>query len=294
MNTLLPEIDIQFQLKENENLRFSYRRSYNFPNGGQLLSNFLLKSFNVVVAGNSNLENEKTKIYSLSYNKFSFFKRFHFGGGLFYNRKKNIIKNITSLNGINQSVSYLNFNGPEDNFKANFNFNKKIGSLRLGFVSTGNYRELFSLQNNNVFKNITKSISIESMLELSIDKLPNFELGYIFQPSIYETKINSQKFVNNEYFFAVNYNFCENFELSFDFKNINYQDKFRNSENTFNITNASLSYYLEDSAWSFKLNATNLLNNRFRRQNTFTDFLISDETEFIFPRVILLNISYKL
>jgi len=64
--------------------------------------------------------------------------------------------------------------------------------------------------------------------------------------------------------------------------------------NTFDTANASLFYQKEDSPWGFEINATNLFDIRFRQQNSFNAFVISDSRTFILPRIIMFKLSYKL
>lgn len=70
---------------------------------------------------------------------------------------------------------------------------------------------------------------------------------------------------------------------------------FKNSpKNTLDIVNASLFYQKEDSPWGFEVSATNLFDVKFKQQNSFSSFLISDSKTFILPRIIMFKLSYKL
>ena len=58
--------------------------------------------------------------------------------------------------------------------------------------------------------------------------------------------------------------------------------------------NASLFYQKEDSPWNFKVTAQNILNESFKQNNQFSNYLISDTKTYILPRIIMLSVGYKL
>jgi hypothetical protein len=62
----------------------------------------------------------------------------------------------------------------------------------------------------------------------------------------------------------------------------------------YEIANATLSYKQENSAWSYKIKAQNLLNTQFKQSNGFSDYLISDTKTFILPRIIMFSVGYNL
>lgn len=84
--------------------------------------------------------------------------------------------------------------------------------------------------------------------------------------------------------------------LLFDifYRQSDYQNKTLEQKNTYEIANATLSYKGENSAWSYKIMAQNMLNAQFKQSNSFSDFLISDLRTFILPRIVLFNIGYNL
>jgi hypothetical protein len=291
---LLPEFNAEAEFNNSEKLRFRYRQRLRFPKSNRLFGNFLLNSFNSVLRGNPNLQNERFHTYSLSYYKFSLFRGLNLNTGIFYNRKTQSIKNTTALNGINQFVTYTIFNEPENSLNANFNFSKKFGSVKLGLDSSGRYSEFFQLLNDKVSKNISRSLSLTGKAETYFEKLPNIEIGYSYEPSVFTTNTLSNQFTNTEFFANLEYDFLGNFSFKADFKKVDYKNESQNINNTFNLANASLFYQKEDSPWGFEVSATNLFDTQFKRQNSFSDFLISDQTTFIIPRILLFKIIYKL
>jgi len=291
---LLPEFYAEAEFNNSEKLQFRYLKRLRFPQSNRLFGNFLLNSFNSVFLGNPNLQNERFHSVSLNYYKFSFFRGLNLNAVISYNRKTQSIKNSTRLDSIEQFVTYTIFNQPENSLTANFRFSKRAGKVKLSVDASGNYNEFFQLVNDNVSKNFSKSLSITGKIETFFEKLPNLEIGYSLEPSNFETSAVINEFINKEFFGALSYEFLKSFKLNADFKQVNYENRTQHLTNIFSLANTSLFYQKEDSPWGFEISTTNLFNTQIRRQNSFSDFLISDETTFIIPRVVLLKVVYKL
>jgi len=90
------------------------------------------------------------------------------------------------------------------------------------------------------------------------------------------------------------YDFCKDFILKADYTFDNYNNKSQGLINTFDTANASLFYQKEDSPWGFEINATNIFDIRFRQNNSFNAFVISDNRTFVLPRIVMFKLSYKL
>ncbi len=292
-DALLPEFNAEAEFNNSEKLRFRYRQRLRFPRSNRLAGNFLLNSFNSVLRGNPNLQNERFHSYSLTYYKFSLFRGLNLNTGVFYNRKSQSIKNTTALDGIEQFVTYTMFNEPENAINANFNFSKRINNIKLGIDTQGSYNEFFQLVNNTVSKNLSRSLSVTGKAETFFDNWPNLELGYTYEPSIFTTATNRNQFINSELFANLDYRFLKDFHLKTDYRRTVYENEAQNLTNTFDLANASLLYQKEDNPWGFELSANNIFDVQFKRQNSFSDFLISDQTTFIIPRIVMFKVLYK-
>ena len=291
---LLPAFNAEAEFNSSEKLRFRYRQQYRFPQANRLVGNFVLNSFNSVLRGNPALQNQRIHSYSLTYYKFSLFRGLNLNTGIFYNRASQSIKNTTALDGIDQFVTYTMFNEPENSVRANFSFSKKINTIKLGVETNANYNEFFQLVNNDVSKNFSRSFSLEGNMETFFEVWPNIEIGYSYEPSTFATLNNRNQFANSEFFAIIDYSFLTDFDFKADYRRASYENKGQNLMNTFDLANASLFYQKEDSPWGFELSATNVFDVQFKRQNSFSDFLISDQTTFIMPRIVMFKIAYKL
>jgi hypothetical protein len=260
----------------------------------QLGANFMLGGFNAVRLGLPNLQNGRTHTYSLNYYKFSLFRGLNLNVGLTYNQRTQSIKNATVLEGINQFVTYTMFNQPENSLNANFRFGKRINNVKLSLESRGSYNEFFQLVNDNVSKNLSRSISATGKMETLFENWPNVELGYTISPSVYTTALNKNTFTNSTFFANLDYVFFNDFHLKTDFERIEFVNQGQNLRNVFDVAKASLFYQKEDSPWGFEILMNNLFNVRFKRENSFSDFLIRDQSTAILPRIVMFKISYKL
>ncbi len=293
-NLLLPQFNVEAEFNSSEKLNFKYQVKANFPNSRKLIGNFLLSNFNQVFRGNRSLANEKYHSLSVNYYKFSLFRGLNLNAAISYNKKTQSIKNTTEFQGIEQFRTLTMFNLPENSVTGQFSFGKKVNAVKFGFETSGSYNEFFQIVNNNTSKNISKRFSTTGKIETFFKKAPNLELGYTYTPSTFITNFSTSNFTNNELFANLNYTFLEDFTLKSDYSRVDYQNQNEGILNIFDIANASLFYQKEDSAWGFEVEATNLFNTQFKRSNSFSDFLISDQTTFILPRIILFKISYKL
>ena len=79
-----------------------------------------------------------------------------------------------------------------------------------------------------------------------------------------------------------------------DFDLTYFKNNVTRESNDFNTLNASIEYWKESSAWSFRVDATNLLDNQIRLSNSINQFQSTENQVFVQPRIIMLSISYKL
>ena len=73
-----------------------------------------------------------------------------------------------------------------------------------------------------------------------------------------------------------------------------YLYKTGNQTNNYQLANTTVSYKNENSAWSFKIDAQNLLDVKYKRQNSFSSYIISDTKTYILPRIIMFTVGYNL
>ncbi|MGB1211104.1 MAG: carboxypeptidase-like regulatory domain-containing protein [Lacinutrix venerupis] len=290
----LPQLTIKTEFNSSQKLNFKYKLNARFPTVNRLANNFMLSSFNSVSLGNPDLDNSLYHSASLMYYKFSLFKNLNLNLSTSFNKKVKDYKNVTQLDGINQFNTPILFEQPEHSWNVSGRIAKKIKKIKYKFRGSYNYRDFFQIVNTETNKNISKNVSGTLSAETSFKKHPNIEIGYTKDFNNYRSSGSISKFENDAFFVNLEYDFLEDFIFKADYSLDNYQNKSLNIKNSFDNANASLFYQTENSPWGFEINVTNLFDTKFKQDNSFSDFLISDSKTFILPRIIMFKVAYKL
>ena len=131
-------------------------------------------------------------------------------------------------------------------------------------------------------------------METLFSNFPTIEIGYKRTIGKYASGNDITEFVTSEPFVNIDYDFLKGFVFNFDYRRSRYENKRVHQKNVYELANATLSYKNEDSAWSYKLTASNLFDTTFKQSNSFSSYLISDTKTYILPRVLLFSIGYNL
>ncbi|WP_246296703.1 carboxypeptidase-like regulatory domain-containing protein [Winogradskyella vidalii] len=293
-NLLLPQFTTKVEFNNSEKLNFKYKLNARFPGINQLANNFILSNFNSVYRGNNQLENQLYHSATLSYYKFSLFKNLNLNFNTSFNKRIESIKTVSELNGIESFNTALMFNQPEHNWMVSGRVSKKINKIRYNLSSRFSYNDFYQILNNETNLNVSKSIASTIGIETSFKNHPNVEINYTKDFNNYKALNNVSNFENDQLEVILEYDFLKNFIFKADYTYNNYTNKSLDTKTTFDTANASLFYQVEDRPWGFEVNATNLFDTRFKQQNSFNTFVISDSRTFILPRIVMFKVSYKL
>ncbi|REG89621.1 TonB-dependent receptor [Winogradskyella sediminis] len=293
-NLLLPQFTTKVEFNNSEKLNFKYKLNARFPGINQLANNFILSNFNSVYRGNNQLENQLYHSATLSYYKFSLFKNLNLNVNTSFNKRIKSIKTVSELNGIESFNTAIMFDQPEHNWMLSGRVSKKINKIRYNLSSRFSYNDNFQILNNETNLNISKSISSTIGIETSFKNYPNIEINYTKDFNNYKALNNTSKFENDQLEVILEYDFLNDFIFKADYTFDNYSNKSQATQTIFDTANASLFYQKEDSPWGFEVNATNLFDVKFKQQNSFNAFVISDSRTFILPRIVMFKVSYKL
>jgi hypothetical protein len=290
---LLPQFTTKIEFNNSEKLNFRYQLNARFPAVNRLANNFVLSSFNSVFRGNTTLENQLYHTASLSYYKFSLFKNLNFNINTSFNKRIKTLKSVTQLQGIDQFSTQILFDQPEQSWNISSRLSKKINTIKYNIRTRFSYRDFYQILNDQTNLNISKTVSSTLSIETYFKKHPNVEVGYTKDFSNYRSFGKENNFENDRFFMNVEYDFLDDFIFKADYSYDAYNNKSANIENTFDTANASLFYQIEDSPWGFEVNATNVFDVKFKQQNSFNSFLISDSKTFILPRIVMFKVAYK-
>ncbi|RCW93800.1 hypothetical protein [Winogradskyella arenosi] len=293
-NLFLPQFTSKVEFNNSEKLNFKYKLNARFPGINQLANNFVLSNFNSVYKGNNQLENQLYHSATLSYYKFSLFKNLNLNFNTSFNKRIESIKTVSELNGIESFNTAIMFDQPEHNWMLSGRVSKKINKIRYNLSSRFSYNDFYQILNNETNLNISKSIASTIGVETSFKNHPNLEINYTKDFNTYKALNNVSNFENDQLEVILEYDFLKDFIFKADYTFDNYTNKSLDIKTTFDTANASLFYQVEDSPWGFEVNATNLFDVKFKQQNSFNAFVISDSRTFILPRIVMFKVSYKL
>ncbi|WP_024482010.1 TonB-dependent receptor [Cellulophaga baltica] len=291
---LLPNLTVEAEISSSERIKFKYDSSSRLPNSMELGNSFLISDFNSVFVGNNSLSFERNHNFLLTYNKYSLFRGSYFNAFLSYNKSVKSIKNASDLSGINQLTSLIMFDRPENSLLSQFIFSKKTNIYKYSLDAMAGYSDFFQLVNSQISKNSSKSLALTNKIETYFENLPNLEIGYTYSPTRFKTSFTNSDFKKNEFFLNLNYVFFKDFRLITEYSKVNFTNFDSNIINTFDMADLSIFYKKEDSSWGIEFSVTNLFDTKFKKESLFNDFLISDQSTFILPRIIQFKISYKL
>lgn len=288
----LPQWTSEFEFNKSETLNFSYKLEVGFPEVSQLADQFTLQNYNLVFKGNALLENEQFHSANLRYSKMNMYRGITWNAMASFVKKENNIRNEVILQGINQVNTPFLRDNPETNYNVNGSFTKKIYRFNLRLSSSLSWFNYLQNLNGVTTSNDRNNQKVGVLIKTAYKKWPTVSVGY--------TKGFSQfKGITQSQFQFDSYN--ADAEFSF-FKHWTYKLEYENTSNTnanqqrnfYDLANTSLRYQKKNSPFGLELSVNNVLNTSVKNDFSFSDYLISERTTFVLPRVVLFSISYKL
>lgn len=287
-----PQWNSEYEFNQSESLKFNYKLSNDFPDATRLLERYTLQSYNSVYKGNALLKNERFHSASLRYTKSSMYRGLMLFANASFNKKIRTIRNVIELDGINQFSTPILTDNPETNWRVNANFSKKIYRFRLQFTTNLSWFNYIQTLNGTTTSNNRNNQSFGVKLRTATKRWPSVSVGYRKDFSQF-SGLTKSNFTNDRISFDVDIDFFKNFNFKTDYE-VTFNQNSNNQTNRFAIANAFLSYQKKNNPFRFELSAQNYLNNGTKINNSFSDFLISNNTTYILPRIVMLSISYKL
>ena len=244
--------------------------------------------------GNEQLENELFHSARVYYSRFSLYRGILLFSSINYFKKVEGIQNTVQFENINQYISPVMVANPEERWSFNTTMNKKYKFIKYHFNINLSTTDFFQTVNNTAFNNKNNNASYVISAKSLHEKYPSVEVGFRQSLGNYTSGTLKSKFSTNEPFVNLDYDFLSGFILSFDYTRFNYQQKSKNQQNTYELANLMLSYKKENSAWSYKLSAQNIMDVKFKNQNSFSSYIISDTKTYILPRIVMFSLTYKI
>jgi len=290
---LLPSFNAAIPLNAANKLTVTYDLKSQFSDAPNYANKFQLLNYNRVLRGNEQLENELFHAASVSFTKFKFLN------GISFHTRINYTHKVKSLNYQIQTDQIDRFSMPtltsNPTTQWNFlgNFTKRYSRINFSLKGRVNLSTNFQELNGQLVKSNSTTKQIGISFNTNFKNLPNVGIGYTKNFSDYSSPIREAKFSNESPYVNLDYDFLKGFILKADYSYVKYRDDF-NQTNTYQVANSSLFYQKENSAWGFKISGSNLLGSKFKQQNSFSDYVITDSKTYILPRMWLFSVSYKL
>jgi len=202
--------------------------------------------------------------------------------------------NLDPTQRTNQFLTRQLISNPSENWMLRAVIHKNIKNIKYKLNGNANLSKYIQNINSVLQTNKSNSYSIESGIETLFDDFPTIEVGYKRTIGNYTSGTSITKFARSEPYLNIDYDFLKGFIFNFDYKRSSYENKSLNQKNVYELANATLSYKKEESAWSYKMKATNLFDTTFKQSNSFSEYLIRDTKTYILPRVFMFSIAYNL
>ncbi|WP_233357623.1 TonB-dependent receptor [Haloflavibacter putidus] len=290
----LPELNIEYELSSAEKIKLDYRLKTGFSNAEKYANRLRLISFNRLYRGNQNLENKVYHSANLRYHQFNLFKGIFINANLSYTKREKSIRNTTQIEGIDQVNTSIYTGLPENTYALMGSFAKQIKKYKFslsGNISLADYSRIINQEKNDYQSN---NYRYTLKAETRFKDWPNIEIGWEQRFSNFESDISTNKFTQISPYAILDWDFLNDFIFSADYTYNYYKNLNTKQTNRFDVGNLSLYYNKEDSAWGFEIDVDNIFDVRYKNENSFNQFLVSDTNIFIQPRTILFKLSYKL
>ncbi len=291
---VLPDFSAKIEFNKSRKLQFNYKLQTSFSDASKLANRYYLQSYNSVFRGNNRLENNLFHSARLYYSRFSLYRGLMIHMSADYSKQIKGVRNTVEFDGVNQFLTPQLFNNPYENLNFKSSAHKKINKVRYKFSGSASFSKYIQEVNNVLQENKNNNYSYSIGLETLFKNFPNIDVGFKRSIGQFTSSNNTSKFITNEPFIKIDYDFFKGFIFSLEYNLYDYQNRALNQKNRFDVANFFLSYQKENSAWTYKVFSNNLFNTAFKRNNSFSQYLISDTKTFILPRVIMISIGYNL
>lgn len=286
----LPELLMEFKYRF-QSLKFNYNLESSLNGASSYANRYRLIGFNQLYKGNEDIENSLHHHLKLDYSNVNRASQTMLNASVSYTRKEKTIKSITAIEGVEQVSSLIYSNLPETNFNTFFRVSKNWSKSSLGVSAQKGWSDFNQWINNTFLDYKSSYFSYQLSASSWKEKLPFVRAS--FRQVFYNTKSENY---SNSYWTAtpridVSYRMGA-FVLKADY-DYTY-NKQKNQSESYEFFNASIYYNKEDSPWGFELRVDNLMDIKYKRSHSFSQFMIYDQWTFVQPRTAMFILSYKL
>lgn len=288
---LLPDVWVSYQLRNSENIRFTYNAQLQYSDVSKLGEAYIFNNYNRLYLGNNQLRPAYFNNFTLNYFNFNMFNFTNIFIRLNYRKQFDSFKTVNTVQGINRESSP--FNSPKNEERLNLTgswqkrFNKLKASLRLSANKTKSYNVVNSELRR--FDYFTQSIT--SSVATNFKAAPNFEFGYNYDMNRTQDENQTLHYITERPFMRLDAAFLKGFVFVGEYSFYDYQLG-DTSLNKYDDLSMSLSFNKQDSPWEWGIQAKNLLNNRSINRDNFSGISQATTLYLIQPRFIYMTLKY--
>ncbi|MEO9891804.1 TonB-dependent receptor [Aurantibacter sp.] len=291
---IVPDLFINYQFKQSENLRFNYNVTRQFSDIDKFASAYIFNNYNSLYQGNRDLESALFHNLSLNFFSFNMFSMQNIFANITYNKRVDAFKNNSTITGINQVGSTINSNLEDEVLSGSGNFQRTFGRIKVSTRAALSYSKLNNIVNGDPRISESFTQNYRASLASSFKNAPNLELGYKYAINDYDNGGVASTFYTNTPYAEFDAAFLKSFIFLADFNYYHYQDKAETVDNEYAFLNTSLTYQKKDSKWEYAIEVTNLLNNEELNQDSFNELFFSTSSYVVQPRYVMLKVKYNL
>lgn len=290
---LLPDFNMQMQLKKSEQITLNYRMQTQFTDVSKFASGLVLNNYSSLFSGSPDLESALSHNLNLSYYSFNMFNYTNVFASLNYNKSIDNIRNILVPSDANSVIfvsSPFNSGFADESASANGRFQRTFGKLRASVNGNFNYSKFNQFFQNTPSVNESFSQTYGIELRTNFRTAPNVQIGYRY--SIQDN--NNTKFFTKSPSIEFDALFLKAFTFKTDFAYTNYSNEVR-TINNYKFWNASLAYKKDkDSKLEYEVKATNLFNAKSQNNTNSSNISVSATEYFIQPLFVSFRLRYEL
>lgn len=290
---VLPDVEIRWDIKNSENLRFRYNMQNQFTDVTNLAEGLVLNNFNSLFVGNPTLENGLTQNLNLRYSNFNLFNATNIIAVLNYSKREDQIRNIVDFESVVRNSTVFNSPFADEAFTAFGRYQKTLGKIRAEFQANFNYNKFNQIIGGNRSTNENYTQTYRPGIRTNFREAPNVNLRYSY--TIQDVDQGSNR--NQVYTSAPSIEFDAYIWKSVTFRTDYAYTSQDNGDqvNSFDLWNATLAYRKgRDAKWEYEVRATNLLNTTSRVTTNAGNVSFSVREIFIQPRFVTFRVRYTL
>lgn len=293
---VLPDVNVIFDLKKSESIRFNYAISSEYTDINDYARAYVFNDYNRLFRGNRELENSLSHSYNLTYFSFNLFNYTNVSGNINYTRRIEGIKLNSEIAGINQVSTPVNVasNFPDETWSIMGRFSKTYKKFQFNLNANIALSNTFNTINNNVSESNSFTQNYRTSVRSNFRDWPNFEVGYRFSANKYDNGGIEQTFFTNRPYANVDIRFLKDFNFKAEWDYYNYTNDTNSIENTYSFVNADLFYRHGESPWEFAVQATNILDTSFINNDSFNEQFTTTSQYFVLPRILMFVVKYDL